>query len=143
MSMPEQDLKGRFIAGNSGNGGRPKGSRNKLGEDFLRALHADFVAHGVEAIEQTRIEKPDAYLKVIASILPKQLEAKGSAFEGVSDDELADLIAAAREALAAHESGVEREEPEAEAGQGARTALGLPSQSYAGFWVTRWSGGAV
>ena len=71
MSKPEQDANGRFIAGNSGNGGRPKGSRNKLGEEFLRALYADFVAHGVEAIERTREKKPDAYLKVIASILPR------------------------------------------------------------------------
>ena len=113
MSKPEQDANGRFIAGNSGNGGRPKGSRNKLGEEFLRALYADFVAHGVEAIERTREEKPDAYLKVIASILPKQLEIKESAFEGVSDHELAALVAAAREALAAHEGDTGRAEPEA------------------------------
>ncbi len=115
MSKPEQDANGRFVAGNSGNGGRPKGSRNKLGEEFLCALYADFVAHGMEAIARTREEKPEAYLKVIASILPKQLETKGSAFEGVSDHELAALVAAAREALAAHEDDGEQAEPEADA----------------------------
>lgn len=57
-----------------GNPGRPKGSRNKLGEDFLKALHADFEENGVEAIAQVREEKPDQYLKVIASILPKEIE---------------------------------------------------------------------
>ncbi len=110
---PEQDAKGRFIPGNNGGNGRPKGARNKLGEEFLEALRDDFLAHGAGAIEQTRIEKPDAYLKVIASILPKQLEIKESAFEGVSDHELAALVAAAREALAAHEGDGERAEPEA------------------------------
>ncbi len=35
---PEQDAKGRFIPGNNGGNGRPKGARNKLGEDFLEAL---------------------------------------------------------------------------------------------------------
>jgi hypothetical protein len=34
----------------SGNPGRPKGSRNKLGEAFLDALHADWQEHGTEAI---------------------------------------------------------------------------------------------
>jgi hypothetical protein len=38
---PEQDEKGRFVPGNSGNGGRPKGSRNRLGEAFVAGLYAD------------------------------------------------------------------------------------------------------
>jgi hypothetical protein len=79
--------------------GRPKGSRNKLGEAFIEALHADFMDHGPQVIEAVRTEKPDQYLKVIASILPKQLEIKNDAFEGMSDDELAALVAAARSAL--------------------------------------------
>jgi hypothetical protein len=79
--------------------GRPKGSRNKLGEAFIEALHADFMDHGPTVIEAVRVEKPDQYLKVIASILPKQLEIKNDAFEGMSDDELAALVAAARSAL--------------------------------------------
>lgn len=57
-----------------GNPGRPKGSRNKLGEDFLKALQADFERDGAAAIVAVRTEKPDAYLKVIASILPKQVD---------------------------------------------------------------------
>ncbi len=60
---PEQDAKGRFIPGNNGGNGRPRGARGKLGEDFLEALHANFLAHGADAIDVVRIEKPDAYLK--------------------------------------------------------------------------------
>lgn len=71
---PEQDEKGRFVAGNSGNGGRPKGARAKLGEAFLSAMQEDFAANGVDAIKTVREEKPDQYLKVIASILPKELD---------------------------------------------------------------------
>jgi hypothetical protein len=33
-------------------------------------LADDFERHGVEAIERVRIEKPEAYIKVIASLLP-------------------------------------------------------------------------
>ena len=61
-----------FEPGQSGNPkGRPKGSRNKLSEDFLKALHDDFMIHGVAAIENMREEKPSEYVRVIASLVPK------------------------------------------------------------------------
>ena len=71
---PAQDAKGRFVAGNSGNGGRPRGARAKLGEAFLQAMQQSFAKHGEETIETVRVEKPDQYLKVVASILPKEHE---------------------------------------------------------------------
>jgi hypothetical protein len=89
---------GRFLTGNIG-GGRPKGSRNKLGEAFLGDLYADWVENGVAVIQKVRETCPDVYLKVVASILPKQLEIERDPFDGVTDDELAALIAAARDAL--------------------------------------------
>lgn len=85
--------------------GRPKGSRNKLGEAFIEALHDDFKMHGVSAIETVRVAEPAQYLKVIASIVPKELNIKTDAFAGVSDEQLAALIAAARSALGIAEGG--------------------------------------
>ncbi len=97
---PEQDSKtGRFVAGNSGNGGRPKGSRNKLGEAFIQDMYANWVEHGVETIETVRAEKPDQYLKVVASILPQQMEIKTVEGE-LSDEQLTALITAVDTALA-------------------------------------------
>ena len=52
-----------------GNPGRPKGSRNKLGEDFIAALADDFNKHGVSAIETVRRDRPAAYLKLIAMLI--------------------------------------------------------------------------
>jgi hypothetical protein len=87
----------QFKPGNNANPkGRPKGSRNKLGEAFIEALHADFEQHGPKVIEKCRIEKPDAYLKVIASILPKELNVNTSALGEMSDDELAAVFASLR-----------------------------------------------
>lgn len=54
--------------------GRPKGSRNKLGEAFIQALYEDFTEHGTDVITKVRAAKPDQYLKVVASILPKELK---------------------------------------------------------------------
>lgn len=78
-----------FKPGQSGNPkGREKGSRNKLGEEFIEALQADFKDHGKDAIIKVRTEKPDQYLKVIASIVPKDLNVNVNNFDGLSDDEL-------------------------------------------------------
>ena len=87
----QKDAKtGRFLPGNSGFSGRPKGSRNKLGEDFIRALHEDFQEHGVAAIQAVRADKPDAYLKVIASLLPREL--KVTTETELTDDQLIERI---------------------------------------------------
>lgn len=83
-----------------GNPGRPKGSRNKLGEAFLEALHDDFQAEGPSAIVKCREEKPDAYLKVIASLLPKQAEIKIDNYEHMDDGQLRSALTAALRDLA-------------------------------------------
>jgi len=69
-----------------GNPGRPKGSRNKLGEAFVQALHADFEEHGVAVIQEVRKDKPHEYLKVVASLLPKELKIER--VDELSDSEL-------------------------------------------------------
>lgn len=71
----------------AGNPGRPKGSRNKLGEEFIEALHADFHEHGAAAIARVREDKPDAYMKVVASLLPREIKVTASA-EELTDEQL-------------------------------------------------------
>lgn len=88
-----------------GNPGRPKGSRNKLGEAFVQALHDDFQQHGVKTIETVRTERPHEYLKVVASLLPKQVEIKEDAFGDLTDDQLAAIIAAVGATLGVSSEG--------------------------------------
>jgi hypothetical protein len=68
----ERDEKtGRFVLGNFGGPGRPKGSRNQLGEALLADLYADWLEHGAEAIRQVREARPADYLKIVAMIVSK------------------------------------------------------------------------
>src|SRR5271166_2251281 len=62
----------RFLPGQSGNpAGRPKGSRHRISEAFLRALADDFEAHGAGVIQHVRERDPAAYLNVVARVLPR------------------------------------------------------------------------
>jgi hypothetical protein len=95
----------KFQPGQSGNPqGRPKGSRNKLNEDFLRALSDDFAEHGEAVIAAVRSEKPDVYLKVVASLSPKHVEVKDVTLDELERDELSALLHAVREARRAGEA---------------------------------------
>lgn len=75
-----------------GNPGRPKGSRNKLGEAFIAALYEDFTENGAEVIVDVRTTKPVQYLRVIASLLPKELTLNFGEDRELSDDELVERI---------------------------------------------------
>src|SRR5262245_54183970 len=69
----------RFKPGQSGNpAGRPKGARNKVTENLLEAIASDFEAYGREVIEKVRAERPHEYLKIVASLVPKQMEVENS-----------------------------------------------------------------
>lgn len=83
--MPTQEIlppkkevrnkKGQFLPGNSA-GGRTKGSRNQLAESFIRDVLADWEEHGVVALEACREEDPATYLRVVASIVPKEFNIR-------------------------------------------------------------------
>ena len=91
--MSDRDPKtGRFLPGNSGNGGRPKGARTKLGEKFLEDLFADWEEHGSQVIQDVRTDKPDQYLKVVASILPKDLNVNVNPDEDLTDEQLIERL---------------------------------------------------
>jgi hypothetical protein len=64
---------GRFVTGNKG-GGRQKGSRNKLGEQFIDDLYGEWKRSGVEALKSVAKDDPVAFVKVVANILPARLE---------------------------------------------------------------------
>ena len=101
--MANKHLATAWKPGQSGNPkGRTLGSRNKLGENFFTTLYEHFLEHGPKAIERVYNSRPDVYLKVIASTLPREMHFKNeSAFEGLTDDKLDEVIDSVRAVLLA------------------------------------------
>jgi hypothetical protein len=91
-----------YKPGESGNPkGRAPGSRNKLSEAFFKDLLADWEQHGAAAIERFRDERPHEYVKVVAGVLPRQINMKVNEFDGLTDEQLERQLTAALRDLAA------------------------------------------
>lgn len=72
--IAERDQKnGRFLPGNSGFGGRPRGSRNKLGEQFLEDLKAVWEEAGIDALRRCAREDAPAFCRIISGLLPRDI----------------------------------------------------------------------
>lgn len=69
--------------------------RRGMSSNFLKVLNDDFEAYGRDVIASMRVNEPSAYLRLAASILPKDSVAKRPV-EELSDEALHSLIEAAR-----------------------------------------------
>lgn len=91
---------GEFLVGYQPMGGRPRGARSKLGETFLNALKDDFEKYGAKAIVRARKNDPVAYVKVVASLLPRELDVNvTNPLQNLATDELIARIAELDEKL--------------------------------------------
>lgn len=81
--------------------GRPKGSRNKFAEKFVQDFLADWEKNGTIAIKKARRNDPVSYLRVAASLIPKDFninhtneEDLTKMLEKFDDEELETILAA-------------------------------------------------
>ena len=89
--------------GQSGNpAGRPKGSRHKLSEEFIRALAEDFENHGAAAIVKMREDRPGDYIRVIASLMPKEATLTINQFDELTDEQLYARFSALKDEIATY-----------------------------------------
>lgn len=102
----ERDATGRWVAGHSGYPGArsTKYARQKITARFLKDLADDYEVGGKMAIEMARLSDPVNYLKVIAGLLPKEVEVSGP-LDGMSDDELLLFIDRLRSVVVAQQTG--------------------------------------
>src|SRR5262245_12529152 len=85
-----------FQPGQPKTGGRARRVKNRLSHAFLTALAEGFEQHGIEAIRICRVERRNEYLRVIAHLMPKELEVTVGPLQEISYVELEKLIEHAR-----------------------------------------------
>jgi hypothetical protein len=96
----ERNEKGQIIPGQTGGlnpKGRPRGSRSKLGEAFVADLQEAWQLHGNSVIQRVIDERPSDFLKIVANILPKDVNIKVNSTEDLSDEQLMRKLAALTE----------------------------------------------
>src|SRR5262245_35636316 len=100
-----RNSKGQFQVGHSG--GRPKGARNRLAaqvfEDIFRhwcepAAPGSKLCKGAEALETLYKEKPGEYLRLTASVLPKEFVFENVVSE-LDDEQIDELLMALRQLM--------------------------------------------
>ena len=64
---------GQFLKGYS-RGGRPIGSRVKLGERFLADLHRKWEQCGQDVLDRVERDEPATLMRTVASLMPRELE---------------------------------------------------------------------
>jgi hypothetical protein len=67
-------------------------ARVKLQRKYFDALLADFAEHGGAAIRIMRIEEPGAYVRVIASLMPKEFTVTDNALGDLSEEDVRQLL---------------------------------------------------
>ncbi|WP_375308676.1 hypothetical protein WI560_15440 [Bradyrhizobium sp. A11] len=89
---------GQFL---KGTGGRVVGSRNKLQGEVITRFLEHWKKTGHAAIDIVFKENPKDYLKIIASLLPKEHIFAEAGLDDLTDQELAETLAEIRKARAA------------------------------------------
>ncbi len=84
--------------------GRPSRARDRLRHNFIFALAEDFATNGVKAIELARLQDPLGYVKVCASLMPKEVELTRP-LDDIPDEQLDAAVIAVRAIFAAQDTG--------------------------------------
>lgn len=104
---PEHLKPTQWQPGQSGNPkGRPRGARSKLGEAFVEDLLGAWEKHGKVAIDLAMSESPLGFVRVVAGVIPQEIEHRFKDLEDMSDDDLDAAIARGVAALGLGGAGI-------------------------------------
>ena len=113
----ERKQNGQFAKGSSGNiAGNAQRTRHLFSKAFVEALLEDFREGGPQAIARVRKEMPATYLRVCATLIPRELKLEHSQYvKALSDEQIEQAIEAIQTMLAARGGEVIEGTPELDA----------------------------
>jgi len=91
ISAEKRDENGKFIVPPK-SPGRPKGARSKLGEQFCQDVYDKWQQAGARCIDEMIADKPGDFVKLVATMLPKEMSLTVNDGSDMSDEELHDRI---------------------------------------------------
>ena len=100
MANPNPSPATRFSAERPGRA-KQRGARDRMSAAFLATLADDFERHGAAVVAIVRERDPAIYLRIVASLQPKDVEVSRP-LESLSDAELLAVIDELRGAVAGH-----------------------------------------
>ena len=108
LQVDVRDEKGRFLPGNSGGLGRPKGSRNQLSQWlFVIALKLSKEG-GEQAMREVMLKEPAKFCQLMVALIPQHFKHEVEhTIAGLSADEVRARLAESRAKLL--EAGVDLE----------------------------------
>jgi hypothetical protein len=105
MANPNPSPSTRFGAENAPVGrAKQKGARDRLSAALLTKFADGFEQHGEGVIAKVRENEPATYLRIAATIIPKELEMAAGPIDGLSDDEVDRALAYVREHIQQRET---------------------------------------
>lgn len=78
---------------------KAEASRADLSVKFLSDVHELWKEHGPTILARAAFAHPEKIAKIVADLMPKQLEVKGSAVQDLDDERLSELIGAISDRL--------------------------------------------
>ena len=98
-----------FEPGTAPRSGRVAGSRNKLNAQFLDDLREAWEKHGKKALRITAIEQPAQLAKIVASLIPREIELTDTRLSELTDEQIDTLTEILRRSIGGDRSTGNRE----------------------------------
>ena len=88
LQVDVRNDKGRFLPGNSGNGGRRPGSRNKLAEEAFNIALKLVNEGGEQAMREVMLKEPAKFCQLMVALIPQHFKVENDHTLNLSADEL-------------------------------------------------------
>ena len=89
--------------------GRPKGSRNKLAEDFVADLQTVWAEVGIECLRRLGEKQPAKLAQLVAYTMPKEFVVRDASIKELSDEQVSEMLTALQDSMGSNAKVINNE----------------------------------